>query len=57
MHGMTGGSETKYIKALVKKAEENQYCSICLNSRGINSEMTSPIPFVGVEFHEISTAL
>jgi len=37
MHGMTGGSETKYIKVLVEKANENQYCSICLNGRGINS--------------------
>ena len=47
MHGMTGGSETKYIKALVERASEYNYCSVCINSRGINSEMTSPIPFIG----------
>lgn len=57
MHGMTGGSETKYIKVLVQRASENGYTSVCINSRGINSEMTSPIPFTGVEFHEIETAL
>ena len=57
MHGMTGGSETKYIKALVEKSNELGFCSVCLNSRGINSEMTSPIPFVGFEFHELETAL
>lgn len=57
MHGMTGGSETKYIRALAQKALENNYMCVCLNGRGINSEMTSPIPFVGYSFHELDEAL
>lgn len=51
MHGMTGGTETKYMKILSKTGCDNDYCVVCLNSRGINSEMTSPIPFVGLYFH------
>ena len=34
---MTGGSETKYIRALAEKALENNYMCVCLNGRGINS--------------------
>lgn len=37
MHGMTGGSETKYIRALAVKAIENNYMCVCINGRGINS--------------------
>ncbi len=37
MHGMTGGSETKYIRALAVKAVENNYMCVCINGRGINS--------------------
>lgn len=45
MHGLTGGSEMNYIKALMREAANDGYKSVCLNSRGINNEMTSPIPF------------
>ena len=30
---------------------------VCINGRGINSEMTSPIPFVGYSFHELEEAI
>lgn len=29
----------------------------CLNNRGFNSEMTSPVPFIGLEFVELEAAL
>jgi predicted alpha/beta-fold hydrolase len=45
MHGLTGGSEMNYIKALMAEASNDGYKSVCLNSRGINNEMTSPVPF------------
>jgi predicted alpha/beta-fold hydrolase len=31
--------------------------SVCLNSRGINNEMTSPIPFTAISYHELEVAL
>ena len=39
-----------YIRALVQEAIKEKYQCVCLNSRGINTEMTSPIPFVGIEY-------
>lgn len=53
MHGLTGGSEMNYIKALIDEARKNGFRSVCLNSRGICNEMTSPIPFTALEFHEL----
>lgn len=35
MHGLTGGSEMNYIKALIDEARKNGFRSVCLNSRGI----------------------
>jgi predicted alpha/beta-fold hydrolase len=46
-----------YIKELVKPAAEEGYCCVCLNSRGINSEMTSPIPFTGMTHTDLEHAL
>ncbi len=37
MHGLTGGSEMNYIKALMSEAAIDGYKSVCLNSRGINN--------------------
>lgn len=37
MHGLTGGSEMNYIKALMSEAANDGYKSVCLNSRGINN--------------------
>lgn len=37
MHGLTGGSEMNYIKALMSEAANDGFKSVCLNSRGINS--------------------
>lgn len=51
MHGLTGGSEMNYIKVLVEEARRNGYRSVCLNSRGICNEMTSPMPFTALDFH------
>lgn len=57
MHGLTGGSEMNYIKELMRPAAEEGYCCVCLNSRGVNNEMTSPIPFTAIDFEELETAL
>jgi uncharacterized protein len=57
MHGLTGGSEMNYIKALMQEASLDGYKSVCMNSRGINSNMTSPIPFTACEHGELETAL
>jgi predicted alpha/beta-fold hydrolase len=57
MHGMTGGSECKYIKVIAKMAQERGYTCLCLNSRGFNSEMTSPVPFIGLHHHELEATL
>ena len=38
-----------YIKVLMTEAAKDGYKSVCLNSRGINNEMTSPIPFTACE--------
>jgi predicted alpha/beta-fold hydrolase len=57
MHGLTGGSEMNYIKELMRPAAEEGYCCVCLNSRGVNNEMTSPIPFTAIQFEELETAL
>jgi predicted alpha/beta-fold hydrolase len=53
MHGLTGGSEMNYIKALMGEAAIDGYKSVCLNSRGINNEMTSPVPFTACEHGEL----
>ena len=41
----------------MKPAAEEGYCCVCLNSRGINSEMTSPHPFTGMTFTDLEIAL
>ena len=46
-----------YIKELMKPAAEEGYCCVCLNSRGINNEMTSPMPFTGMSFSDLKIAL
>lgn len=48
MHGLTGGSEMNYIRVLMSEAYKESYQCVCLNSRGINTEMTSPIPFAAI---------
>lgn len=53
MHGMTGGSECRYMKIMAKISIDKGYTCLCFNSRGFNSEMTSPVPFVGIDFHEL----
>lgn len=57
MHGMTGGSETNYMKILAKKGAEEGYACVCFNSRGINSKLSSPIPFTAYGFHELETVI
>ena len=57
MHGLTGGSEMNYIKEIVKPATAQGYRCVCLNSRGINNDMSSPIPFTAVSYGELDTAL
>ena len=57
MHGLTGGSDMNYIKELLRPASEQGYHSVCMNSRGINNPMTSPMPFTGLSFTELETAL
>ena len=46
-----------YIKELMKPAAEEGYCCVCLNSRGINNEMTSPMPFTGMDHSDLEVAL
>ena len=57
MHGMTGGSECRYMKLMAKMSMERGYTSVCMNSRGFNSDMTSPVPFVGIHFNELEAAI
>ena len=57
MHGLTGGSEMNYIKELMRPAAEEGYCCVCLNSRGINNQMTSPLPFTGMTHTDLEVAL
>ena len=57
MHGLTGGSDMNYIKELMTPAAEEGYCCVCLNSRGINNEMTSPMPFTGTTHDDLDVAL
>jgi predicted alpha/beta-fold hydrolase len=57
MHGLTGGSEMNYIRVMMNEAVQRGYQGVCLNSRGINNEMTSPVPFTGLSFHELDSAL
>ena len=37
MHGMTGGSECRYMKIMAKMAMDKGYTCLCMNSRGFNS--------------------
>jgi predicted alpha/beta-fold hydrolase len=46
-----------YIKELMKPASEQGYCCVCLNSRGVNNEMTSPVPFTAMKYGELEAAL
>jgi predicted alpha/beta-fold hydrolase len=46
-----------YIKELMKPAAEEGYCCVCLNSRGINNDMTSPLPFTGMTHDDLEVAL
>lgn len=57
MHGLTGGSEMNYIRVLMSEAMQEGFQCVCLNSRGINNEMTSPVPFTATSFHELNEAL
>ena len=41
----------------MKPAAEEGYCCVCLNSRGINNEMTSPMPFTGMNHNDLKVAL
>ena len=53
MHGLTGGSEMNYIKVLLEEADRNNFRAVCLNGRGISSEMTSPVPFTWIGFEDL----
>ena len=59
MHGMTGGSECRYMKIMARMSIDRGYTCLCFNSRGFgaDSQMTSPIPFLGLDFHELEAAL
>ena len=50
-HGMTGGSDCRYVKVVAKAAEENKCTFVCINNRGFGIPMTSPVPFVWLGFH------
>ena len=50
VHGITGGSDSNYIRVITKEGEERGYQCVVLNNRGINTEMTSPMPFTGLSF-------
>ena len=52
-HGMTGASETQYIKVIADKAKQKGFTFVCLNNRGFDSIMSSPVPFIGLEFNEL----
>ncbi len=57
MHGMTGGSDCRYMQIMSKLSKEKGFTCVCMNSRGFNSIMTSPVPFVGIDFHELEETL
>ncbi len=46
-----------YIKSLLITARRQGYKCVAFNSRGINTEMTSPYPFNGADLSELDTAL
>jgi predicted alpha/beta-fold hydrolase len=53
MHGLTGGSEMNYVRALVQSGTREGYLCLCFNSRGINTEMSSPMPFIGIGHEDL----
>lgn len=39
VHGLTGGSDTNYIKDAAVAGQKEGFRVVCMNYRGINSEM------------------
>ncbi|KRX06357.1 hypothetical protein PPERSA_04970 [Pseudocohnilembus persalinus] len=57
VHGLTGGSDGNYIQQLVRTCQKNGFRVVAYNSRGVNNQMTSPMPNNGVDLSDLDIAL
>ncbi|KAL4442852.1 hypothetical protein ABPG74_010741 [Tetrahymena malaccensis] len=57
IHGLTGGSNMNYIKEMIQQGQTSGYRCVAFNSRGINTELSTPIPFNGESLDDLSYAL
>ena len=57
IHGLTGGSETNYIQALVDNARKKGYRVVVMNHRGVNQQLLTPLPYHGGFLQDFKDAL
>jgi predicted alpha/beta-fold hydrolase len=57
LHGLTGGSDTNYVKFLVNEAVNKGYRVAVMNQRGINQPLTSPKPYHAGSIEDLTFAL
>jgi len=57
LHGLTGGSESGYIRSLVDTAAKNGYRCVVMNQRGINQPMLTPKPYHAGSSEDIEYAI
>ncbi|EAS02012.2 alpha/beta hydrolase family protein (macronuclear) [Tetrahymena thermophila SB210] len=57
VHGLTGGSNMNYIKEMIQQGQASGYRCVAFNSRGINTQLTTPVPFNGECLDDLSYAL
>ncbi|EGR27466.1 hypothetical protein IMG5_195470 [Ichthyophthirius multifiliis] len=48
IHGLTGGSNMNYIKSIVQEGQKQAFRCVAFNSRGVNTELSTPYPFNGI---------
>lgn len=58
IHGLTGGSEMNYVRALVQEAHKEGFNALVFHNRGINKTfLTTPEPFHGVKLDDFDFAM
>lgn len=57
IHGLTGGSNTGYIRGLVTRAQKRGFRVVVFQHRGVNQPLSTPLPYHGGLLDDISFAI
>jgi predicted alpha/beta-fold hydrolase len=57
IHGLTGATETDYVRSLVRYAQKHGYRVAVMCQRGINQPLTTPVPWNGGPLDDVESAI